>query len=139
MNNGGSTEMPEFKLVVSDPETGKSIQIIVKEEKTKALIGRKIGDKISGDLIGLPGYELEITGGSDKDGFPMRPDVQGAVRKRVLLQSPPGFKPKRDGERRRKIVRGNIISDEIVQINSKVVKKGKKPLEELIGVKEVES
>ncbi|MHA1238528.1 MAG: 30S ribosomal protein S6e [Candidatus Odinarchaeia archaeon] len=131
--------MPEFKLVVSDPETGKSIQIIVKEEKTKALIGRKIGDKISGDLIGLPGYELEITGGSDKDGFPMRPDVQGAVRKRVLLQSPPGFKPKRDGERRRKIVRGNIISDEIVQINSKVVKKGKKPLEELIGVKEVES
>jgi len=130
--------MPEFKVVVSDPETGKSLQVTVKDEKTKAFIGRKIGETVSGDLIGLAGYELKITGGSDKDGFPMRPDIHGAVRKRVLLQSPPGFKPKRQGERRRKIVRGNVISDEIVQINCVITKKGKKPLEELLTVKETE-
>ncbi|TRO49067.1 30S ribosomal protein S6e, partial [Candidatus Bathyarchaeota archaeon] len=33
------------------------------------------------------------------------------------------------GERRRKTVRGDIITDEIVQINTKIMEKPKKPLE----------
>ncbi len=125
--------MPEMKLVLANPKNGKTYQITLDEKKSRALIGRKIGEVISGDLIGLPGYEVEITGGSDKDGFPMRPDVHGGVRKRVLLSGPPGFHPTRPGERRRKTVRGNMITDEIVQVNAKIVKEGEKPIEEILG------
>ena len=99
------------------------------------IIGLKIGDEFSGDIIGLSGYTLKITGGTDKDGFPMHPSVEGVGRKKILLSSPPCFHPKRKGERRRKMVRGNTISQDIVQINCKVVKKGEKPLEELIPSK----
>ncbi|MHA1754243.1 MAG: 30S ribosomal protein S6e [Candidatus Odinarchaeia archaeon] len=125
--------MPEFKLVISDKETGKTTQIVVKDPKSRSLIGRKVNEVISGDLIGLSGYELKITGGSDKDGFPIRPDVHGAVRKQTLLRKGPGIRSK--NERRRRYVRGNVISDEIVQINTVIVKKGKKSIEELIGIK----
>jgi len=127
--------MSEFRLVISDPETGKAIQTPVREAKARVLVGRKMGEVVPGDALGLPGYELKITGGSDKDGFPMKRGVHGTVRKRVLLSARPAFKPSRTGERRRKVVRGETISDEIVQINFKIIKKGAKPVEELIGLK----
>ncbi len=122
------------KVVVSDPETGKAYNIELDEAKAKIFIGKKIGDIVKASPIGLKGYELKITGGSDKDGFPMRKDIHGGVRKRILLTSPPGYRPKRKGVRRRKMVRGNEITPEIVQINTKIVKKGKKSIEELLGL-----
>ena len=124
-----------FKIVVSDPKTRKSFQKEV-SKKESALVGRKIGDKVSGDFLGLSGYEFEVTGGSDKQGFPMRRDISGSARKRMLLIGPPGFHPTTKGERRRKSVRGNAISDEIVQVNLKAVKHGGKSLEDLFGKKE---
>lgn len=124
-----------FKLVVSDPKTKKTYQKEV-SQKESGLLNRKIGDKVKGDFLGLSGYEIEITGGSDKQGFPMRPNIQGAARKRVLLTGGPGFHPKRKGERRRKSVRGNVISEEIIQVNAKIVKYGKKKLEQIFGKKE---
>jgi len=128
--------MATFKMVVSEPETRKSYQLEVDQSKAVGLIGKKIGDEINGDLIGLSGYSLKITGGSDKDGFPMHPEIQGSVKKRVLLALPPGFHPKMKGQRKRKTIRGNTISDSIVQINLVVTKKGEKSLEELIPKKE---
>lgn len=128
--------MADFRIVVSDPKTGKAYQVSVPKEKCRALIGLKIGDTFPGEVIGLPGYKLEIRGGTDEDGFPMRPDVHGASRKRVLISSGPGLRPKRKGERRRKTVRGNVISMDIAQINVKVVGYGEKSLEELLGKKE---
>jgi small subunit ribosomal protein S6e len=124
-----------FKLVVSDPKTKKTYQKEV-SQKESGLLNRKIRDKVKGDFLGLAGYELEITGGSDKQGFPMRPNIQGAARKRVLLTGGPGFHPKIKGERRRKSVRGNTISPEIVQVNAKIVKYGTKKLEQIFGKKE---
>ncbi len=119
--------MPEFKVVVSDPETGKARTVILKDEKAKALIGKRIGETIDGTLLQLPGYILQITGGSDKDGFPMHPAVEGPGRRRVLLSGPPCFHPRKKGERRRKTVHGNVISENIVQVNVKIIKKpGKK-------------
>lgn len=116
------------KLVISDPETGRSVTIGVDDVKFRSLIDVKIGEIVKGDPLGLVGYELQVTGGSDKDGFPMRPDIEGPGRKRVLLSSGPGFKPRKKGERRRKLVRGNTISDDIYQVNMKVVKKGAKDI-----------
>ncbi|MEM1989198.1 MAG: S6e family ribosomal protein, partial [Candidatus Bathyarchaeia archaeon] len=76
---------------------------------------------IDGTILGMPGVRLIITGGSDKDGFPMRPDVHGGVKTRILLSDGPGFMPKDKGERRRKIVRGNMITEDTLQINMKIL------------------
>ncbi len=93
-------------------------QIRINDERTRRLIGLKIGDTFDGELVGLRNVKLEIRGGADNSGFPMRPDIMGGVKKRVLLSGPPGFHPRRKGERRRKMVRGNTITDDIVQINT---------------------
>jgi len=130
--------MAKWKIVVNDPETRRSYQVEVDQTKALGLIGKKISDEFNGDLIGLPGYILKITGGTDRDGFPMHPKVKGPGRKKVLLSSPPCFHPRKNGERRRKTVRGDTISEEISQINCKIVKKGEKPIEELIPVKKPE-
>jgi len=127
--------MPIWKVVVSEPETKKSFQLEVDQSKAIGLVGKKIGDELSGDIIGLAGYTLKITGGTDNDGFPMHPSVRGPGRKRLLLTSPPCFHPRTKGERRRKTVRGNTISEDIAQINVKVIKKGETPLETLIPTK----
>ena len=124
-----------FKIVISDPKTRKAYQV-EKEQNQTGFIGKKIGEKISGDGIGLQGYEIEVTGGSDQQGFPMRRDVDGTGRKRILISMPPGFHPKIKGQRKRKSIRGNILSSDIMQVNVKVVKHGSKKIEELLGVKE---
>ena len=114
----------EVKIVVSYPD-GKTEQKELRDEKANALIGKKIGDIIEGSLLDIKG-DLLITGGSDKDGFPMRKDIDGPIRKKILLSKSIGFKPKREGERRKKRVRGNMITDEIIQINTKLIEKPKK-------------
>lgn len=123
-----------FKLVISEGE--KSHQVEVDQKKTRQLIGLKIGDEIDASLVGLAGYKLKITGGSDKNGFPMKRDVDGQRRIRSLVSSGLGFNPKRDGERKRKTVRGNALSDDIVQINTIVTEKGAKSIDELLGAEE---
>ena len=129
--------MVEFKVVVSDPQAGKAYQKTVSGANANKLIGKQIGDMINGTLIDLPpDYELQITGGSDKDGFPMRPDLPGSGRKRLLLTGGVGYRPKEKGVRRRKTVRGRVISKDIVQINVKIVEYGKTPLEEFFKKQE---
>jgi small subunit ribosomal protein S6e len=117
--------MAKFKIIVSDPEEGTSKTVELEEARAVPLIGKKIGDTIDGTILGLPGCKVQITGGSDKDGFPMRPNVHGGVRRSVVLSGGVGFNPENRGERKRKKVRGNVITDEIVQINMKIVEKPK--------------
>ncbi len=104
----------------------KAWQITVTGQAAEQLVGMKIGDRFDGSLVGLPGYQLEIRGGSDNSGFPMLPSIPGPVKKRVLLSGPPGFHPREKGERRRKTVRGNTISHDIVQVNTMIVYPPKK-------------
>lgn len=113
--------MPEFKVVISDPKTGKAEQVTVSGDQARRLIGLKIGDVFDGATVGKPGMKLRITGGSGIAGEPMRPDLPGGVKRRLLLSGPPGFHPREKGERRRKLVRGNVITEEIVQINTVIV------------------
>lgn len=117
--------LPTFKLIVSDKETGKSSVYELKDPQSRALVGLKIGDEIDASVLGIKG-RIKITGGSDRAGFPMRSDVMGGVKRYVLLTKGIGFKPKNKGERRRKLVRGNIITEDIYQVNAVLVKeKGK--------------
>lgn len=121
-----------FKLVISDPEEGKAIQYELDDAKTNALVGRNVGDIVEGDVLGLPGYKFKITGGSDASGFPIRPDVHGSGKKRILIRGPPGFKSKRKGIAKRKTVRGRELSSDISQVNLRIEEKGSTPLEELV-------
>ncbi len=131
--------MVEFKLVISDPKAKKAYQVELKSPDADRLIGKKIGEIIKGELINLAGFEFKITGGSDKQGFPMRADVHGTKRVRILLGNGPGIKVKRKGERKRKSIRGNQIADDIAQINLKVVKEGSKRLGIVLGKETEES
>jgi len=119
--------MARFKVVISDPETGRSTSVEVEGNQAAPLIGRKIGEVVDGTPLGLRGHKLQITGGSDRDGFPMGPSVHGGVRVSSILAGGTGFRPKKKGERRRKTVKGNTITESITQINVKIVgKPGKK-------------
>jgi len=123
--------MTEFNLVIADKKTGKSYKKSVAEADAQKFIGLKLGDTLKADFLDMPGYELEITGGSDRQGFPMRHDVEGMGRKRVLLSGGVGFKPVEKGERRRKSVCGKVIGDNISQINLVIKTNGQKPLDEI--------
>lgn len=96
----------------------------------------KIGDEFNGELIDLQGYKLQITGGSDKSGFPMRPEIRGTARKKILLTKSVGFRTKVKGLRKKKSVRGHVINEAISQLNTKVVKKGKKDLDKVFKKEE---
>ena len=127
--------MAEFKLVIG-LKSGKCVQKEAKDAAAKKLIGMKIGDKVKGEDVGLDGYEFEITGGSDYCGFPMRKDVQGAARKKILAVVGIGLKKKGKGVRQRKTVCGNTIHAKTSQVNLKVLKEGKEKLDAPAAPKE---
>lgn len=112
--------MARFKLIVSSSD-GKGKTVDIEGVTAQPLIGKRIGQTINGSVIGLEGKKLLITGGSDKDGFPMRHDVHGGVRKSIILSGGSGFHSTTKGERRRKSVRGNTITDNIIQVNLKIM------------------
>ena len=116
--------MAEFKAVISDPNTGFTVQREVKDPAAKAFMGLKIGDSVKGEVIDLQGYELEISGGSDFCGFPMRNDVIGVGRKKILAYKGVGVKKGEKGMLQRKTVCGNTVHAKIAQINLKVTKIG---------------
>jgi small subunit ribosomal protein S6e len=127
--------MVEFKVVVNDVKKGKSHQVQVSGHHANSLIGKKIGDEVDGIFISLPGYKLQITGGTDKDGFTMRKDFPGMGRRRLLLSEGLGFKPTEEGMRKKKSVRGNTINQDVVQINMKVVKYSSRSIDQILSVK----
>lgn len=122
--------MVEYKLSIGDPKSGKTHKIDLGEPEAKEILGKRIGDKVKGDKIGFPGYEFEITGGSDSSGFPMRKDVMGTARRKILIAKGVGTRHKRKGIRLRRTVAGNTFHRDSVQVNLKVVKAGKQPLGE---------
>jgi small subunit ribosomal protein S6e len=124
-----NSKMAKFKIIVSDPQTGTSKVLELEEARAAPFIGRKIGEIMDGATVDMPATKVQLTGGSDKDGVPMRPNVHGGVRRKVVLSGGAGFNPTKDGERRRKAVRGNIITDEIAQLNMKIVEQPNKPKE----------
>lgn len=123
--------MAKFKVIVSDPQAGTSKVVELEEARATPFIGRKLNETLDGAVVDLPAHKVQILGGSDKDGVPMRGNVHGGVRRAVVLSGGAGFNPHRKGERRRKTVRGDTITDEIVQINMKIVERpaGAKPIE----------
>ncbi len=175
-----------FKGVVNDPESrepypnnspttrggrprkertfSRSYPVEIKGNGYGQFLGKRIGDTVDGLFVSikgsddnLAGYTLVITGGSDKTGTPMRPDLDGGSRKSVLTTPTVGYKGKKrrrfknktnrnskhgnqlvrvstpHGMRQRRVFRGNTITADIVQVNLKVVEHGNKPLSSLFA------
>lgn len=129
--------MATFNVVVSDPDSGQSVPREVDGQDANRFMGREIGDEVDGNAVGLDGFTVEITGGSDAAGRPLRSDVKGSELKELLLTGGTGYNPDREGERRRVTVRGREISEDVAQINVAVTGGEGDPLVAL-GVKEPE-
>ncbi|WP_339105753.1 30S ribosomal protein S6e [Haloterrigena salinisoli] len=126
--------MASFTVVVGDPDSGSSYQLEAEEQDANRFIGKSIGEEVDGGAVGLDGYTLEITGGSDDAGRPLNPEVAGTNLKEVLMKErQTGYKPSRDGERRRITVRGREVSDAVAQINASIVDRGSADVDELLG------
>ena len=109
--------LAQFKLIISD-RRGKTIAQELKDRGAQPLLGTKVGSIIDSSIVGIAGGKLKITGGSDRSGTPMRADVHGGVKKYVLLSTGVG---NRSEARVRKLVRGNMVTEEIYQLNSLLI------------------
>ena len=112
--------MADFNIVVADPASGTTYQREADGQDANRFLGREIGDEVEGSAVGLDGYTLALTGGSDDTGRPMREDVPGSDLKELLSTGGVGYEPSRDGERKRITVRGRQISEATAQINTRV-------------------
>ncbi|MFZ0327270.1 MAG: S6e family ribosomal protein [Nitrososphaeraceae archaeon] len=112
--------MAQFKVIISDAK-GRSQAQEIKDVAAQPFLGSKIGDSIDSSTVGITGGKIRITGGSDRSGTPMRPDIHGGVKKYVLLSKGVGMRDIKDGNRIRKLVRGNLITEEIYQLNCMLI------------------
>ncbi len=119
-----------MKLVFGD-EKGNSFQKELDESASAQLYGKAIGDAFDGGIAGLPGYELQVTGGSNRQGTPMRASMQGQRKARILTGPGVGVRKLKPGEKIKKTIAGNTLSPETAQVNAKIVKAGPKALKEL--------
>ncbi|WP_256685913.1 30S ribosomal protein S6e [Halococcus qingdaonensis] len=124
--------MADFTVVVADPEDGAAYQRAVDGQDANRFIGRSIGEEVDGGAVGLDGYTVELTGGSDTAGRPMREDIAGPALNAVLLSGGTGFNPTRDGERKRVTVRGREVGEETQQINATITARGDQSVDELL-------
>ena len=117
--------MVKFKLNISNPKDGKATTVELDEPQSLTLLGKKINDVIDGKALGLEYGKLKISGGSDKSGFPMRPDVSGGRKVYILSGMGIGLRKIRGktekGFRKRILIRGNVITRDIYQINMVIV------------------
>lgn len=126
--------MASFSVVVGDPETGATYQLEADDQDANRFVGASIGDEVDGSAVGLDGYTLEITGGSDDAGRPLTESVAGSALTEVLMEGrQTGYRPDREGERRRVTVRGREIGDAVAQVNAAIVEHGDTDVDELLG------
>jgi len=110
-------------LIVSDPETGKSQKTELDASRLAPLLGLRVGEIIDGSIAGLSGHKMQLTGGTDRDGFPLRADIHGGVKGAYLLSGGVGYNPPQKGARKKKTVRGNTVTTETTFLNFKIIEK----------------
>ena len=126
--------MAEFQVVVGDPDTGDSYQFEVTGGDANRFLGRSLGEEVDGGAVGLDGYTLALTGGSDTAGRPLRADFPGGSLREILAdERTVGYRPEREGERRRVTVRGGEVTDEVAQLNATIVGRGDADVADLLG------
>ncbi len=125
---GALSQVNNLKIVYSDPKSGRTGQTELSKDKASLVMNYKIGDTIDGAAVGLPGFKLKITGGSDNSGFPLDRSIQGTIKTRAKRTQESG---KHAGVQHMQTVRGNMISVDVAQVNTIIVEYGDKSLDEL--------
>jgi len=126
-----------MKLNIANPTTGGQKLVDIEDErKVRIFYDKRISQEVKGDTIGdeFKGYVFRITGGMDKQGVAMKQGVLLPQRVKLLLTGDGHYRPLRDGQRRRKAVRGCIVASDISVVNLVVVKKGAADLPGLTDV-----
>jgi len=127
-----------MKLNIANPATGAQKLLEFEDEaKLRIFYDKKISTEVEADGLGeeWKGYRLKITGGNDKQGFPMMQGVLVNHRVRLLLDlHSKCYRPRRPGERKRKSVRGAITGPDLSVISLVVTKKGEKEIPGLTDV-----
>lgn len=126
-----------MKLNLANPSTGAQKLVEVDDEKRlRAFYDKRLAQEVEGEHIGdeYKGYIFKILGGQDKEGFAMKQGVITPARVRLLMKKGEtgcrGY-AMRNGERKRKSVRGCIVSHEISVLNLAIVKNGESTIEGL--------
>lgn len=132
---GISERVAGCRLVLSDPEKGTAQGFVLTPEQLQVFVGKKIGSVLDGSVLGIK-KKIKVTGGTDAHGFPLRPDVQGARKAEILVSGGVGYHPKRKppskrkkkrnkrpvrGKRKRILVRGNAVPENVAQINAVIL------------------
>merc|ERR1719387_2554774 len=117
-----------MKLCFANPATGQQKTIEIDDErKTRIFYEKRMAQEVPADALGdeFKGYVVRITGGNDKQGFPLKQGVLVPHRVRLLLAKGHScYRPRRDGERKRKSVRGCIVGPDVRALHLVVVKQG---------------
>lgn len=121
-----------MKLNIAFPATGSQKLVeIVDDHKLRIFFDKRMGSEVLADPLGddWKGYVFKITGGNDKQGFPMKQGVLTNGRVRLLLSKGHScYRPRRDGERRRKSVRGCIVDANLSVLSLVIIRKGEKEI-----------
>ena len=118
-----------MKLVISDKKTGKAYN---KKTEEDVFLNKRVGEEVDLGVVGLAGFKAKISGGSDKQGFPMKSSIEGQIRRKILVKGGVGVNLKEKGKIVRKNMRGNTVGKDIVQLNLVITKQGDKPISDFI-------
>lgn len=125
-----------MKIVLNDSKTKESYNVEVDDKIRLSLIGKKIKDELDLSFI-VPGLKGKITGGSDKQGFPLSPKLDSERPKKILTKVGFGFKSAtKNGQRKRVRVSGRIITENTQQVNVKIIEGDTSTLKEKYPKKE---
>jgi len=117
-----------MKLNIAYPANGSQKLIEIDDDRRlRVFMEKRMGQEVPGDSVGdeFKGYIFKITGGNDKQGFPMKQGVMHPTRVRLLLAKGHScYRPRRTGERKRKSVRGCIVGGDLAVLSLVVVKQG---------------
>jgi len=121
-----------MKINIAYPVTGGQKMIEIDDEKKlRSLYEKRMSQEIDGEGLGteFKGYVFRVSGGNDKQGFPMKQGVLVPGRVRLLLSKGAAcYRQRKRGERKRKSVHGCIVGSDIAVCNLVVVKTGEAPI-----------